>query len=304
MSIDSKQPEHDGLYPIRAVAQMTGINPITLRAWERRYGLIRPLRTDSGHRLYSQRDVDRIRRILELSEQGVALAQVSRVLESEQGSQPGAAPGPAGTGARAVREQETLGQILDDALEEISEIRLQAFLDEALRWLPPVRVLQQWLLPACRKLGEQRQQDAEAALRHLWLIERTRQLVQGVLSHRAGTEAPVLVATVAPEHDRLPALSLATELLGRGAGCRLLETPTGIDVILQAHHRWRCRAVVLCAEAGLPVSVTGPHHEALSGLGSGLFVLSGAFDGALWPANARVLEPDSTTMLDKVLATH
>ncbi|MBF4212988.1 MerR family DNA-binding transcriptional regulator, partial [Pseudomonas donghuensis] len=38
------------LFPIREVARLTGVNPVTLRAWERRYGLIQPTRTESGHR--------------------------------------------------------------------------------------------------------------------------------------------------------------------------------------------------------------------------------------------------------------
>ncbi|MGC9457691.1 MAG: hypothetical protein ACP5DC_09225, partial [Halothiobacillaceae bacterium] len=187
---------------------------------------------------------------------------------------------------------------------EISDFRFQHFLDEALRWLPPLRILRQWLLPACRELASQRQQDAESALRHLWLMERTRQLVQGAIMHRAGSDSPVLVATVVPERERLPALELAVELLGRGAGCRLLETPVGIDVILAAHQQWQCRALVLCAGDGLPVSVVGPHHEALSRTGSGLFVLTDDFDGTLWPPNARHLDRIAPEALEKVLATH
>ena len=38
------------LYPIREVSRLTGVNSVTLRAWERRYGLIRPQRTPKGHR--------------------------------------------------------------------------------------------------------------------------------------------------------------------------------------------------------------------------------------------------------------
>ena len=48
------------MYAIRsyyAVSSLTGVNSVTLRAWERRYNLIRPQRTAKGHRLYTQRDV-------------------------------------------------------------------------------------------------------------------------------------------------------------------------------------------------------------------------------------------------------
>ena len=72
----------EGLFPIREVARLTGVNPVTLRAWERRYGLIQPLRTESGHRLYSSTDIDTVHRILgwieqrSLSEGGHAFADI------------------------------------------------------------------------------------------------------------------------------------------------------------------------------------------------------------------------------------
>jgi DNA-binding transcriptional MerR regulator len=44
--------------PIRMMATLTGINPVTLQTRERRYRLIRPVRTDSGHRLYTWEDID------------------------------------------------------------------------------------------------------------------------------------------------------------------------------------------------------------------------------------------------------
>ena len=45
----------EGWLPIREVARQTGVNAVTLRAWERRYGLIVPQRTPKGHRLFSRR---------------------------------------------------------------------------------------------------------------------------------------------------------------------------------------------------------------------------------------------------------
>ena len=72
--------EQQELFPIREVSRLTGVNAVTLRAWERRYGLIQPIRTDSGHRLYSQADIDEIRRILGWLERGVAVSKVGSIL--------------------------------------------------------------------------------------------------------------------------------------------------------------------------------------------------------------------------------
>lgn len=72
--------EPDDLYPIREVSRLTGVNPVTLRAWERRYGLIQPTRTESGHRLYSTADVERVRSILAWIDRGVAVSKVGKIL--------------------------------------------------------------------------------------------------------------------------------------------------------------------------------------------------------------------------------
>src|SRR5690349_11843226 len=71
-------------FPIRTVSSLTGVNPITLRAWERRYGLIQPTRTDSGHRVYSRADVDTIHRIVALMQKGVAIGQMGSALGEAQ----------------------------------------------------------------------------------------------------------------------------------------------------------------------------------------------------------------------------
>lgn len=76
--------EHHQLFPIREVSRLTGVNAVTLRAWERRYGLILPTRTESGHRLYSQADIDEIRRILGWLERGVAVSKVGSILARDQ----------------------------------------------------------------------------------------------------------------------------------------------------------------------------------------------------------------------------
>ncbi|MGV2837148.1 MerR family transcriptional regulator, partial [Pseudomonas shirazensis] len=76
--------DHQELFPIREVSRLTGVNPVTLRAWERRYGLIQPTRTDSGHRLYSQADVDAVRSILGWLERGVAVSKVGSILARGQ----------------------------------------------------------------------------------------------------------------------------------------------------------------------------------------------------------------------------
>ena len=71
-----------GLVPIRTVSSLTGVNSVTLRAWERRYDLIKPLRTPKGHRLYSMADVALIQQVVSLLDHGMSISQARQALET------------------------------------------------------------------------------------------------------------------------------------------------------------------------------------------------------------------------------
>ncbi|WP_370292828.1 MerR family transcriptional regulator [Thalassolituus sp.] len=73
-------------YPIREFSRLTGVNPVTLRAWERRYGIIRPLRTPKGHRFYNDDHVELVRNILYWLEQGYPIRQVKLLLQTPASS--------------------------------------------------------------------------------------------------------------------------------------------------------------------------------------------------------------------------
>ncbi len=73
-------------FNLKAVVQETGLKPDTLRAWERRYGLPVPQRTDSGHRLYSQKDLQLLKWLIARQEEGMSISravELWRRLEAE-----------------------------------------------------------------------------------------------------------------------------------------------------------------------------------------------------------------------------
>lgn len=71
----------EGQFSIRDLSEVSGVNSVTLRAWERRYGLLKPERTAKGHRYYHQSDVEKIRQILRWIDRGVAISKVKPLLE-------------------------------------------------------------------------------------------------------------------------------------------------------------------------------------------------------------------------------
>lgn len=82
MTRPDPNPAEEEYFPMRTVSAITGVNPVTLRAWERRYGLIRPARTPKGHRIYGQKDIELINRIVRLLDRGISISQVSHTLKA------------------------------------------------------------------------------------------------------------------------------------------------------------------------------------------------------------------------------
>lgn len=78
--------EHAHTYNLKAVVMETGLKPVTLRAWERRYGLPEPKRTTGGHRLYCQRDIDMLKWLVARQREGISISRavtIWRNLEAE-----------------------------------------------------------------------------------------------------------------------------------------------------------------------------------------------------------------------------
>ena len=82
MAIEGNSRSSRAVYVISVAAELAGVHPQTLRIYERK-GLVEPARTDGGSRRYSDDDVAMLQRIQELTNDGLNLAGVKRVLEME-----------------------------------------------------------------------------------------------------------------------------------------------------------------------------------------------------------------------------
>lgn len=141
----------EDLFPIREVSRLTGINPVTLRAWERRYGLIQPTRTESGHRLYSQADIEEVRAILGWIERGVAVSKVGKILARSHSAraQVPEAPQPDEHLDRAHRELQVQ---LRQALSAFDERRLEQLYGQVFASYPLAVVFQDIFMPIWHEL--------------------------------------------------------------------------------------------------------------------------------------------------------
>jgi MerR family transcriptional regulator, light-induced transcriptional regulator len=131
--------------PIREISRLTGVNSVTLRAWERRYGLIKPLRTNKGHRLYSPDDVELIKTIQAWLARGLAIGKVSELLES-------------GLPSKDLDIENIWKSYLSELLAIMAELnlgKLEAFFNELFSVYPAALIADQLISPVLDNLNKE-----------------------------------------------------------------------------------------------------------------------------------------------------
>ncbi|MCQ4310380.1 MerR family transcriptional regulator [Pseudomonas stutzeri] len=239
---DMAAPAAEGWVPIREVARLTGVNPATLRAWERRYGLIVPRRTAKGHRLYDDSLIERIQNIVGWLNRGVAVSQVKQLLETRQ---------PIG-----VTEHSQWGSLQDEMLRAISQLaerKLDESFNRALALYPPRTLCKHLLLPLMMSL-EQRWvrrfgAELERALFHSWL--RTKLGTRLYHDNRQHSGAPLLAVSLCDQRFE-PGLWLCAWLVS-SAGCpvEIIEWPVSLAELPLALERMAPRGLLLYASQAL-----------------------------------------------------
>jgi MerR family transcriptional regulator, light-induced transcriptional regulator len=133
-----------GALRIGEFARRVGVSPELLRAWERRYGLLEPIRTEGGFRLYTHDDAERVERMKRALDDGFSAAEAAR---------------------RALVRDRPPERALDDARARLvaatrayDEGGVHALLDEALAAFSLETVLQELILPALREIGSEWEQ--------------------------------------------------------------------------------------------------------------------------------------------------
>lgn len=247
----------DELLPIRDVVRLTGVNPVTLRAWERRYGLIQPLRTEGGHRLYSQQDVATIRSIMTWTERGVAVSKVGELLARSKPLVADTAAGGSGASAAGQSVDSLAGS--DAALQEwqagilqavaaFDEPRLEQLYGQLFASYLLPRVFEEVLLPVWQQLLHQ----TGFGQRSQWLFYdaflRGRALQRLQLARRPG-DAGVLLAAL-PEQCRELELLVTGLLLGDDQlSMRVLALGQPLDELPLLCQAIKPRALALFAPA-------------------------------------------------------
>lgn len=219
---------HDGVtYPLRAVCRLTGLSEHVLRAWERRYGAVAPVRTSGGTRRYREEEIDRLRLLRAVTQAGYPIGEVANLSEPElQDRVAGAESPPSAPDVLALVE--ALGEL--DAAEVERRIAFQ------LSTLGPVRFAREFALPLLGAVGEAwASERLSVASEHL-ATATLRSLLGATLRPAPGSAGSptILFATPSGERHELGALAAALTAQAAGANAVYLGPDLPAEELLDA----------------------------------------------------------------------
>ena len=228
------------LYTIGTVSKLTGVGAITLRAWERRYGLIQPIRKESGHRLYSRAHIDQINRITSLTQKGMRISQIQpEMLETDST-----------VDSEGEVEKDIWNEYLNGmvaAIVSFDENRLDEIYNEALSLYPIGLVTSNLLTPLLIELGLRWQsQQGSIAEEHFFSFYLRNKL--GARFHhrsRGSTGQTILLAGLPGEYHELGLLIFALSAFESGFHLVTLGANMPLNELVAVARKKNCKAILL-----------------------------------------------------------
>jgi DNA-binding transcriptional MerR regulator len=201
---------------IRTIARLTGIREATLRAWERRYGFPSPARGENNYRSYSREEVEAIRRVAALLEEGLSASEaIGQVRATPEGT---------------LSRMDYLRERFWSAVAVLDSEGADAALAEAQQAMAPVALCDSFLSPLLRQMAD-RLDVAREHLASALVRQRLRALAQ---SPGPALGPRVVLACPTGEQHEGGILGLAVHL--KAAGCRvtLLGADTPAEAVVAA----------------------------------------------------------------------
>lgn len=212
----------DRTYRINVAAEMSGVSEGLIRAWERRYGVIKPKRTPSGYRAYTEADIAVLKRLKQLTEEGVSIAEAVKLLPSikrdvkeQLDKVERATPRAPKAGQTDKWRQEILV-----AAERLDQQAVELVLDEAMASMPPVAFWDEVLAPLQREVGERWHAGTLTVAEEHLVTQAARQRVVSLL-HQAPRRAKRHVVCACFPRDEHELGLMGAALRFRHAGWRV-----------------------------------------------------------------------------------
>jgi MerR family transcriptional regulator, light-induced transcriptional regulator len=241
----------DPHYPVRLVALRTGLSPHVLRAWERRYGVVSPTRTEGGQRLYTDLDIQRLISLRRLTERGHAIGRIAGLPMAELARLEDEAPVPQPPSvARA--HGESAPDIIVAALQATRRLdasEIQAVLERAAVTLGVPVFVDEVVAPLLERIGHGwSERSVSVAQEHMAsaVVRRVLGWLLGVFE--VADDAPRLVVATPPQQSHeLGALMAAVSAATEGWRVTYLGPDLPVSDLVHAAVQSGARAVAVSA---------------------------------------------------------
>jgi DNA-binding transcriptional MerR regulator/methylmalonyl-CoA mutase cobalamin-binding subunit len=266
---------------IGELARRTGVSAELLRAWEQRYGLLRPERSAGGFRLYSPSDEARVRRMTALIASGVSASEAAaRATGDEPVTQAGAATDEA---ARELRE----------ALDRFDADGAHQAFDRLLATVSVEIAITEVLVPLLHKLGDRWETGTATIGQEHFASDLVRGRMLGIARGWANGAGPTFVLACPPgeEHD-LGLMMLGIALARRGARVVFLGADTPVATIAETVRDVEPEGVVIAVARSVPLAAAATELAALARDVAVYVGGPGADEEAVQGSGARLLEGD------------
>jgi MerR family transcriptional regulator, light-induced transcriptional regulator len=287
------QEKKSAVLRIGELSRRVGVSEYVLRAWESRYGLLKPARSAGGYRLYSEDDEGRVRRMQAHLTQGLAAAQAARAaIADEQPGQVGAGAVDAPPRADLVDAAEGLGW----ALAEMDEPGAQAVLDRLLTDFTVESVLRDVLMPYLHDLGERWEQGAVSVAQEHFASHVFRGRLSGLARGWGSGRGPqALLACPPGELHEIALLAFGIVLNRNGWRVRYLGADTPMADLIQVASETRPTLVVLSATTSERFVAVEPELASLAGIATLALAGEGATKDLANATGARLITGDAVT---------
>lgn len=285
---------------IGELSRRLGVSDHVLRAWESRYGLLQPVRSAGGFRLYSEADESRVRRMQAYLGEGLSAAEAARaVLGEDNGAQaePGRAAGP----HRAPPAASELSSDLRQALDAFDEPAAQAVLDRLISDLSLAAVLRDVVLPYLTELGERWQRGTASVAQEHFASNLIRGRLAGLARGWGNGHGPRAVLACPPGelHD-LALMAFGIVLNRNGWRIDYLGTSTPVDELTRTVDARRPDLVVLAATRPETLEPLRPALAALARRAPLALAGAGATPQMASAVGARLMTGDPVTEAENV----
>ena len=251
----SAEMSEGGLLRIGELSRRSGVSPELLRAWERRYGLLRPTRSPGGLRLYSADDLGRVREMQQHLAGGLAAAEAAALAARSGGEhvQPSSR-------LPATRRDE-----LAAALDGFDEPRAQSTLDQLFSEATVESVLTDVILPYLEELGERWERgEATVAQEHFATSVLRGRLLGLARGWGRGLGPVALLACLPGERHELGLMAFGLALRSHGWRVAYFGSDTPLETIGEAAEALEPSLVVLSAVTSDRVDAALPQLQTLA----------------------------------------